>query len=158
MRNSYAPIGSSTTNKLLLLEFNTGSLTLFPYINATTNVYNYLIECNCIVSQQPNFSGATTYSTLLNNLKCHLKLPQGNNIYTSISLNLNVPVNNYVKCYFPGFKIGVFNLKVAAKLINKGVNQANYPTLPNNYGGVYKTSSAVFSFVSGSITNSLTLD
>lgn len=158
MRNSNAPINPTTTNKLLLFEFNTGSTSLFPYINSTAGVYNYLIECNCLVSQQPDFSGATTYATLFNNLECYLKFPQGNNIYTSISVDLNVPVNNYAKCYFPGFKTGVISLQVTAKLTNKGVNQANYPTSSNSYGSPYKTTSSLFTFNAGSIPNSLTLD
>lgn len=95
---------------------------------------------------------------MLNNLKCHLKLPKVPNSFTSISLNLKVPVNNYAKCYFPGFKISVFNLQVTAKLINKGINLVNYPTNPNNYGSVYKTTSASYNFVAGSIPNSAVID
>lgn len=158
MRNSYVPINPTTTNKLLMFEFNTGSTTLFNYINATTNVFNYAIECNCLVSQQPDFSGATTYGTLYNNLECYLKFPQGSNIYTAINVNLNVPVNNYAKCYFPGFISSAASLAVTAKLANKGVHQANYPTQSNNYGSAYQTLSSTLTFISGSIANSLSVD
>jgi len=53
---------------------------------------------------------------------------------------------------------GPISLQVTAKLTNKGVNQANYPTSTSSYGSPYKTTSSVFTFYAGSIPNSLTLD
>ncbi len=125
MKNAYVPFGPVTTDKLLLLQFDSGSTTLFPYINSTAAVFNHLIECYCIVSAQPDFSGASAFATSTNTLDCTLKLPQGNYINTAISININVPINNNVKCYFPGFNINVATtISVTAKLTNKGINQA----------------------------------
>jgi hypothetical protein len=93
------------------------------------------------VSAQPDFSGATTYTSL----KCYLKLPQGSYSNTAISVNLNIPVNNYVKCYFPGFQAPApMFLKVTAKITNIGVNQATYPTAGTSYGSIYSTPSNLY--------------
>jgi hypothetical protein len=110
MKDAYVTIDPVTTNKHLLFEFNTGSLDLFPYVNATAGIFNYPIECYCFITQQTNFLGATPKSTLKSDLNCYLKFPQGNNIHTSISVDLKVPVNNYAKCFFPGFKTAPISL------------------------------------------------
>ena len=44
-------------------------------------------------------------------------------------------------------------LEVTTKLINEGTNMMNYPNADTEYGGLYKTSSNVYNFVTGSILN-----
>ena len=145
MRNSYVPFDPAATAKLLLLEFDSGSTTLFPYINSTSTQFNYPIECNCLVSGQPDFSGASTYT----NLECLMRYLPVPTIYahTAISVNLVAPAGSYIKCYFPGFKpIAAINLKVTAKIVNKGINQAVHPLTGQTYGSIYRTTSATKSF------------
>ena len=44
-------------------------------------------------------------------------------------------------------------LTVTAKLINEGTNMMNYPNGVTQYGGLYRTTSNVYNFVTGSIPN-----
>jgi hypothetical protein len=146
MRNSYVPINPSTTAKLLLLEFNSAT-TLFPYINASSTLFNYPIECNCLVSGQPDFSGSTTYT----NLECLMRYLPVPNVYanTAISINIDAPMGSYIKCYFPGFMVTApISLSVTAKIVNKGINQAMHldPNTPGTYGSLYRTTSAATLF------------
>jgi hypothetical protein len=147
MRNSYVPINPSTTAKLLLLEFDSGSDILFPYINASSTQFNYPIDCNCLVSGQPDFSGATTYT----DLECLMRYLPVPTVYanTAISIDINAPQGSYIKCYFPGFMVAsTISLRVTAKIVNKGINQAIHldPTTPGTYGSLYRTTSPIKGF------------
>jgi hypothetical protein len=79
--------------------------------------------------------------------------------HTAISVNLLAPAGSYIKCYFPGFMpTSVINLKVTAKIVNKGINQATHPLAGSTYGSIYRTTSPAKSFVArpGSV-NSFTI-
>lgn len=95
-----------------------------------------------------------------NTLECMLRLlPQGGYSDPAISVNLNVPLDHYVKCYFPGFKVTApISLVVTAKLANKGINQANQPRFSNRRGTTFRKSSLPFDFNTGTISNVPSVD
>ena len=153
MNFASVPFGYATTDKLLLIQFNTGLKNIFPYINTTgtTNV-NPLIECFCIVSANSDYSSASPY-----NPKCNFRFPQVSDTHSGISVAINVNANQYVRCYFPGFKVTApilpSGLIATTKLIANGLNFASYPNNRIYAGGLYTTSSAPYPFISGSIAN-----
>ncbi len=46
---------------------------------------------------------APSVTTTYTDRECYLKLIQGTYTTTAISVNLDIPIYNYAKCYFPGF-------------------------------------------------------
>lgn len=96
-------------------------------------------------------------STSGNNLKCYWKQLQGYYSNVAISLDLNVPLNHYARCYFPGFVSVSSPIIATAKLINKGINQATYPTDSSNYAGSFISISNPLGFIAPGVLNTPSL-
>lgn len=120
----------NNADKLLLLEFNTGT-NPFNYINSTTG--NYKIECRCITSYSMVFNPSTTVTP-----ECYLRFPQLTFTNIAITVDIDVGVNQNVECYFPGWQANAaITYTATAKLINEG---SSFPPFVGNnavYGGFY---------------------
>jgi hypothetical protein len=127
----YPEIGRNNVDKLLLLEFNTGTHP-FNYINNTAGI-NHPIECRCITSWASTFNPSSTVIP-----ECYLRFPQANFIRFAITIDIDVAPNQNLQCYFPGWQTNAaFIYTATAKLINEGSSFAPWVADNRFYGGYY---------------------